>query len=223
MKITYLYNSGFLIELANHYLLFDFYKGSLPKLNTSKPLYIFVTHIHSDHYNPNIYQIAHPNKHYIISEEIENRGLKVAANQTYQLDDLTISTLLSTDEGVALIINVENKLIYHAGDLNWWDWIGEPQEFLANQEKYFKDAIARLPKQEFDLMFAPLDPRLEKTMAKGFIYLLDHTKAKYYIPMHFTSNEAMMVNYIKNNLITKYPNIIILTENNNSITIKDSL
>ena len=42
MKVTYLYNSGFLVELKNHILLFDYYQGTIPDLNPSKPLYVFM-------------------------------------------------------------------------------------------------------------------------------------------------------------------------------------
>ena len=37
-----------------------------------------------------------------------------------------IRTLKSTDEGVAFLVEAEGKSIYHAGDLNWWYWEGEP-------------------------------------------------------------------------------------------------
>ena len=30
MKITYLYHSGFAVELDRHVLVFDYYKGKLP-------------------------------------------------------------------------------------------------------------------------------------------------------------------------------------------------
>ena len=33
----------------------------------------------------------------------------------------------STDEGVAFIVREKDGTIYHAGDLNWWHWEGEPK------------------------------------------------------------------------------------------------
>ena len=45
-----------------------------------------------------------------------------------------IRTLRSTDEGVAFVVHYAGKTIYHAGDLNWWHWEGEPDE------KKYRDA-----------------------------------------------------------------------------------
>ena len=46
MQVTYIYNSGFLVELDKHILLFDYYQGTIPPLNQNKPLYVFVSHFH---------------------------------------------------------------------------------------------------------------------------------------------------------------------------------
>ena len=71
MQVTYIYNSGFLVELDKHILLFDYYQGTIPPLNQNKPLYVFVSHFHHDHYNPAIYQINHPKITYIIDLELK--------------------------------------------------------------------------------------------------------------------------------------------------------
>ena len=42
----------------------------------------------------------------------------------YEIDDMEIRTLRSTDAGVAFLIHAEDKYIYHAGDLNLWKWDG---------------------------------------------------------------------------------------------------
>ena len=73
MQVTYIYNSGFLVELDKHILLFDYYQGTIPPLNQNKPLYVFVSHFHHDHYNPAIYQINHPKITYIIDRKINNK------------------------------------------------------------------------------------------------------------------------------------------------------
>ena len=57
-KITYIGHSGFLAETEKHLLLFDYYKGSLPDLPEEKPLYVFVSHRHEDHFNPEIFKLA---------------------------------------------------------------------------------------------------------------------------------------------------------------------
>ncbi len=41
MKVTYLANSGFLLETDAAYFMFDYYIGKIPELNKEKPLLIF--------------------------------------------------------------------------------------------------------------------------------------------------------------------------------------
>lgn len=55
MDITYIFHSGFLIETADCHYIFDYWKGSLPALDTSKPVFVFASHGHADHYNPEIF------------------------------------------------------------------------------------------------------------------------------------------------------------------------
>ena len=208
MKVTYLYNSGFLVELENHILLFDYYQGTIPDLNPSKPLYVFVSHSHYDHYNPTIYNLNHPNITYIIDHEINNKGIKVLPNKHYYVDDLNIHTLLSSDEGVAFIIEIGNKRIYHAGDLHWWHWIGEPDSDNNYQANTFKSEINKIKDLNFDLMMIPLDHRLEDSMHWGMDYILSHVKATYVLPMHFTDSPKKMLESIDNEPLCRYNNII---------------
>lgn len=57
MNITYICHSSFLVETAECYYLFDYYKGKLPPLNTNKPVLAFVSHSHQDHYNPAVFPL----------------------------------------------------------------------------------------------------------------------------------------------------------------------
>lgn len=208
MKITYLYNSGFIVELEKHILLFDYFKGKLPKLDSNKALYVFVSHLHYDHYNPVIYDLDHPNITYIIDHEIDNKGIKVYPHKTYKIDDLHLQTLLSTDEGVAFVVKVENKYLYHAGDLHWWHWLGEPETDNEYQAVTFKKEIAKLVNINFDLMMIPLDPRLEETTWWGMNHILKNIKTKYVLPMHFGDDINKMLDYLDYEPLNQYHNII---------------
>lgn len=55
MKVTFICHSCFLVETAECYYLFDYYNGELPALDTDKPLLVFVSHSHQDHYNPAVF------------------------------------------------------------------------------------------------------------------------------------------------------------------------
>ena len=41
-----------------------------------------------------------------------------------EIGNLKIRTLKSTDLGVAFMVETEGRRIYHAGDLNRWQWEG---------------------------------------------------------------------------------------------------
>lgn len=58
MKITYIAHSGFLAELEHTILLFDYYQGELPELPDEKMLYVFASHRHPDHFNPEVFRLA---------------------------------------------------------------------------------------------------------------------------------------------------------------------
>ena len=171
-------------------------------------MYVFVSHSHYDHYNPTIYNLNHPNITYIIDHEINNNCIKVLPNKHYYVDDLNIHTLLSSDEGVAFIIEIGNKRIYHAGDLHWWHWIGEPDSDNNYQANTFKNEINKIKDLNFDLMMIPLDPRLEDSMHWGMDYILSHVKATYVLPMHFTDSPKKMLESIDNEPLCRYNNII---------------
>ena len=57
IKVTYLDHSGFLVELEDAYFLFDYYKGRLPQIDLEKKMFVFVSHVHHDHYRKDIFNL----------------------------------------------------------------------------------------------------------------------------------------------------------------------
>ena len=53
-------------------------------------------------------------------DELTDKAVFVAPNETVELPDCRITTFESTDIGVAYLVEIDGRLIYHAGDLNWW-------------------------------------------------------------------------------------------------------
>ena len=47
IKVSFLYHSGFLVELPEIIFLFDYYKGVIPELDSRKNIYVFSIHRHS--------------------------------------------------------------------------------------------------------------------------------------------------------------------------------
>ena len=185
MKVTHLYHSGCLVELDDHILLFDYYQGEL-NLDPNKPLYVFASHSHQDHFTESVFDIRHPYITYIFSSSVPKTfpALYLDANQTYKMHDMTIKTLLSTDEGCAFIVEVEGKTIYHAGDLNWWHWEGEPEESNEYQKETYQQQI-NLIHQPVDVAFVVVDKRQEKDYTLGLSYFLKNVECRYVFPIHY--------------------------------------
>ena len=194
MKITYIEHSAFLIETQHQLLLFDYAQGKLPALPAHKPLYVFVSHAHADHYAPIIYHIKHPAITYLLSADIATSypHLSLRPHEHYEVDGLSFTTLASTDEGVAFDIQCEEGRLYFAGDLNWWDWGEEDSlaESLAMKEAYIRE-MERLVDTHYRVAFVPVDPRLKQHALKGLHTFLRYAQSDVVIPMHFWQDSTI--------------------------------
>ena len=190
MKITYIHHSSFSVELDNTILLFDYFKGNLPSFDKNKKLYVFSSHSHHDHFDESIFNLEkiHPNVEYILSNDIKTTKSQntkfIGANERLLVDNLEIRTLESSDLGVAFIVKVDDKIIYHAGDLNWWHWEGEPEKDNLWQKEIYQQEINSI-QQPIDLAFVVVDKRQEESYLLGLQYFLKHVKTRYIMPIHY--------------------------------------
>ena len=104
----------------------------------------------------------------------------------------TVETLKSTDEGVAFLVTVNETVLYHAGDLNWWLWKGEDKGWLGNMTANFKREIARIAGRRIDLAFLPLDDRQGDYFYKGMDWFLRSCRVRYAFPMHFWEDGSVV-------------------------------
>lgn len=206
MKIDFLGHSGFFVESESVLLLFDYYYGDLSFLAEKlkeKPLFVFASHAHEDHFNPAIFSLAdvHKRTKYLLSFDIkgnpavpENRDIQyLDAERTYEIEGLgSVETLISTDEGVAFLVKTACETLFYAGDLHWWDWPGEDPEWLNEQETVFKREIKKLAGLPIDVAFAVLDSRLEENYWKGMALILSILRPRYVLPMHFWKDRSVM-------------------------------
>ena len=78
MKLTFIYNSGFLLETGSANILFDYYRKGHDiirrVLASPLPLYVLVSHSHPDHFNPDClgWKSKHKEVHYIFSDELQS-------------------------------------------------------------------------------------------------------------------------------------------------------
>ena len=226
MKITYIYHSCFTVELEKSVLIFDYYMGELPAFSKDKKIYVFASHNHGDHFAIEVLDWIHQYPHisFLLGSDIpvDAQYLKkngkditvkdhirtVKEHSTLTLDDMHIQALHSTDEGVAFCIELEGKSIYHAGDLNWWHWEGEPYPWNENMERDYKKEMDAIQGMHFDAAFVPLDPRLGKAYGWGMDYFLEHTDADMIFPMHMWEEYGYIGKYKKTPIGNRYKNRI---------------
>ena len=128
--------------------------------------------MHYDHFKKKIFTWAeeYENIHYILSDDIEAAGPKdqtehIGADVDFNIWDLRIHTLKSTDEGVAFLVRVKEKTFFHAGDLNWWYWEEEDDEtWNEPMRQAYQKEIAKIEGEEIDYAFSHLIPDREKSL-----------------------------------------------------------
>lgn len=209
IDINYLFNSGFIVETKNYLMIFDYFKDSVEKgnknksngaisdydLRTDKKILVFVSHSHADHYNPIIFKWADEisNIQYILSSDIKTEKSKKNINiispyEEIMLDDVYIKAYGSTDIGVSFLIKVDNVVIFHAGDLNWWYWKNDTKTETENAENWYKSEVKKIKETIIDIAFFPVDPRLEEKYYLGGEFFIKEMEPKIFIPMHFGEN-----------------------------------
>lgn len=221
MKVMYIGHSGFLLEATEAYFLFDYYEGDIPVMNREYPLVVFVSHKHADHYNPAIFELVkqYPYVHYVLSRDVpvkwkiqeyrqqgislEERITVVRKNTDTELllhgqkEPLKITTLKSTDEGVAYLLEYQGKRYYHAGDLNLWLWSGETKQYNDNMRiKYFRE-LEKLKGLQIEAAFVPLDPRQERDAYAGMESFLEPVQVRKVFPMHFWDNYGIIDDFLE--------------------------
>ncbi len=210
MNVTYIHHSCFLVETDRCYYLFDYEKGPLPEMDAAKPIFVLSSHGHADHYNPEIFSLltasGMQNVRAILSDDIEVPTnidtLQVAPGKEYVLrPQQKLTTFQSTDLGVAFLLEDQQKLIYHAGDLNDWVWDEESdsynEQMTINYRKQIDLLSETLNHREIDLAFVVLDPRQEKDYDRGMCYFLENIPAKQVYPMHYWGKPDIIETFLK--------------------------
>lgn len=189
MRIEYIHHSGFTVETDNYFLVFDYYKGNINLKD--KKIIVFSSHNHSDHFNPEIFNWSenHPDIHYVLSNDIETKPNPnthiMEPYEKLKLFDVNIKSYGSTDLGLSFLVEVDDKNIFFAGDLNWWYWDDDSKEEKDEMKRAFKDEIGKIKGNSIDIAFFPVDPRLREHYHLGGEYFIQELKPKLFIPMHF--------------------------------------
>lgn len=196
VTITYLAHSGFAVETDSKVLVFDYYKDPAGVVDAyargTKPLWFFVSHLHGDHFTRRIAAFTHAAAHYVYHEDVPfeapetQKAHPMKVYDTCTIGDTVITQYGSTDEGGSFYVKTDGLRIYHAGDLNWWHWLGDTDENNAVAKENFEREMKHLDGQTFDIVFFPVDARLEGAREWGVTGFLAQTHVTAcLVPMHY--------------------------------------
>jgi L-ascorbate metabolism protein UlaG (beta-lactamase superfamily) len=207
--VWYLYHSGFAVRTQAHMLVFDYWRNGAsgsaledgvvsPGSLADSDVIVFASHRHGDHFDREIlsWRESIPRLRLILSDDIKtplhDSITRMAPGMRITMPDLAVETLASNDEGVAFLVEVDGMRIYHAGDLNWWHWEGEPDDYNAGMAESYKREVGKLRGKPIDIAFVPVDPRLGEQYAWGVDYLMRKADVGRVIPMHFGGDVSVV-------------------------------
>lgn len=215
-----IFHSGFAVETQSCVLVFDYWMDPadcMPViLSKGKPVYVLVSHFHEDHFSREIFSwrqcYPHTSFTYILSKDIfrHNRCQKDEADvlmvkgKSWCDKNIKIVAAGSNDSGVSWIVEVADKRIFHAGDLNNWyarfltsDYQGgtiwsfefgeiDPQK----DEKQYLGELKDIRKMtdSFDVVLFPVDGRIGNGYTRGARQFIEQFQTGLFVPMHFVAS-----------------------------------
>ena len=219
MTLTYIFHSGFVLDTEQSILVFDYWldpSGVIGGvLKKDKPLYVFSSHFHEDHFSRAIFEWRKRKSDitYILSKDIlrhrrankEDANVWLAKGASWSDGTLSVWALGSTDSGVSWIVETEGKRIFHAGDLNNWyarflpeavpgetvysEEFEEEIDPIAHEKQYLGELKdIRKVADSFDLVMFPIDGRIGNGYTLGGRQFIERFKVGMFVPMHFVAS-----------------------------------
>jgi L-ascorbate metabolism protein UlaG (beta-lactamase superfamily) len=199
--IWYLYHSGWAIKTKIHLLIFDYIEPAVRPARRSldsgsidpaevgdQNITVFVSHRHSDHFDPQIleWRASIRNIHYVWGWEGEGSETDVhfgSDRRTVTADGLEILNIHHEFDGVpesSFLVKADGLTIIHAGDHG---------HSLGTKNLIFKDNILYLAEQapRLDLFFTPT--------FGGEIEALQYLKPRAVFPMHDGGHESQYLRF----------------------------
>lgn len=203
-QLYFIHHSTYLFRGDECWMLFDYYTESAKiteylKQDPDIPLYIFSTHSHGDHYNPNVFSQfrEHPGGvHFIFHEELRDKVptsyadkvLFLNTGEASSTEHFTVKAYGSTDLGGSFLITLKDHYtLFHAGDLNNWHWNQEASpEYIRQYEEQWAQELSRIVADAplVDLLMFPTDLRLGPDYLKGLKQFIAKIPTKALAPMH---------------------------------------
>jgi ankyrin repeat protein len=195
--VYYLGHAGWAVETKNNVLIFDYFRIGNPADQPSlingnvdaaefdgKKVTVFVSHKHNDHFDKSIlgWNGKIGNLTYVFGEKPDTVFAYelIGPREKRVINGIDVSTIKSTDAGVAFFIAVDGVTIFHAGDH------ANAQNDLTGPFTPEIDYLAGSARS-VDIAFEPVCgcgfPELE-CVRKGIYYSVEKLNPKVLFPMH---------------------------------------
>jgi len=205
IRVVHFYHSGVMVETDNSQIYFDLISDQKPFVDMSKNQYYFVSHAHNDHYDPKVYHIPNQNTYLVLSDDIEelpegHTVMIVEPNKSYKIENMSIKTYDSTDSGVSFLVSIDDVIIFHSGDLNWWHWENRPIQEQKNEEIAYKSIVSNLEGERIDIAFVPVDPRLKSSASLAIRHFIEKVDVTTVFPIHFGESFKILSAILENDI-----------------------
>ena len=221
MTLTYIFHSGFVLETEQSILVFDYWmdpSGVMDGvLRSEKPMYVFSSHFHEDHFTKEIFEWKKLREGitYILSKDIykhrraskEDADVWLAKGGTWSDDTISVWALGSTDSGVSWIVETEDKAaIKREQSQACLDSAERKQsrpkvkrifhagdlnnwyaKFLSDDNPDHELKDIRKVADSFDVVMFPIDGRVGNGYTLGGRQFIERFKVGLFVPMHFTT------------------------------------
>lgn len=230
--LKFIWHDCFVLETPTFAAVFDFWKDGrrpassseppafLAVIDPEKPLYVFVSHHHKDHFHRSVFswEQIHPSIRFIISKDTERAvrfmlrkdtvysGFKptrdkvtvMRPGETWTDGRIKVDAFGSTDTGNSYLMRTDTDItVFHAGDLNAWIWKDESsseevKEALDTYLGIVRDIASRYP--HIDIAMFPVDSRIGTDFWTGAYHFVRIIDVGHFFPMHFclADNEAQL-------------------------------
>lgn len=223
-KVTYLYNSGWLIETENELILIDYVPSDKLNLDSvlfkklqqgealNKRAYILITHEHSDHfYQPLLrWHLTIKGLNTILGWNYSTTDKSIL--KVYNRDSLTTGSLKiiahpSTDAGSGFLIIAGELTFYHAGDHAAWseDLIKD----YGNELSFVKHITRKI-----DMVFIPIvrgklgGCKNTESITEGAMLALQIMKPDIVFPMHIQCDDLNLYKEFNRQVAKRFPSIV---------------
>lgn len=201
MKVTFIYHSSYFVELDHCCLLFDYYQGDIPQVG--KPLYVFASHSHPDHFSPAIFQLAGEERevHYLLSDDISPRQVPGEAAGPGHLCGAPFLLPGGPPQGGHPALHRHGRGLFGAvrGQVHLPRrgfellGVGRRPRFQNDQmRQLYQQELELLRDKDIDVAFVPLDPRQEADFDLGMKYFFEAGGAQHVFPMHMWGDYSVV-------------------------------